>query len=381
MTSKPRSSLLVFITFLFWGAMYTYMPTMTPYLGSLGISYVMIGIIGGAYGFGQMVLRIPLGIVSAKIGKRKIFIILGTAAGAISSIGMFFTQNAFLFVFFRLVAGASASAWVIFTVLFSSYFSKAKIASGISFLMIANYSGTMVAKLFGSYLAEQFGHQYSFLLGGALGTIALILSLFVTENVPPVTESPSVKSLLSVMKDKNLLSMSLLAVFTQTVFFATTNTFTPDAAARLGASSIQLGWLSTIATIPSIVCALICGKLFAKKINLRNFIAFSFVLEVVGTLMLPFSTNLPMIYAAVIIAGLGFGFSMVTMLSFCTTTVDESLRSVAMGVYQAVYGIGMFVGPVLIGMFVTMLGLDAGFYISAAIAGIGLLLSFVLIKK
>jgi MFS family permease len=378
---KPRSAVFVAVTFLFWSAMYTYVPTMTPYLNNIGISFSMIGLIGGSYGFSQMLLRVPLGLISDRIGRRKIFIVIGLMIGAASSLGMYLTHNAFLILLFRFMAGVSASVWVIFTVLYSSYFDKDKLASRISYLSMANNFGVMTAKLIGSALAERYGHEISFLLGAAMGLLGLVLSLFITENVPVVTERPTIRSLLGVAKDRNLIAMSTLAVFSQMLLFATTNTFTPEAAVRLGADSMQLGILSTLASVPAILSAMICGKIFAKRVNFRNLVAFSFVLEALGTVMVPLVGSVFMVYVAVIIAGFGFGLCMTTLLSFCTLTVDEGRRSVAMGFYQAIYGLGMFIGPVFIGAFVDFLGLNAGFYISAGVALVALVLTFVLIRR
>lgn len=353
---------------------------MTPYLGSIGIGYTMIGIIGGAYGFSQMLLRIPLGVASDRTGKRKAFIILGVSLGALSSFGMYFTKNAYLLLALRFMAGTSASAWVVFTVLFSSYFEKGKLASRISYLMIANHCGVMTSKLLGSALAEKFGHEASFLLGGGFGVAAVILSIFVTEKAPVLDERPSVRKLLGVVKNNNLIKMSCLAVFSQIILFATINTFTPEAASRLGADSMQLGLLSTVATIPAILSALICGALFARRVNIKTLVATSFIMEIVGSLMIPFATGIPVIFIATLISGFGCGLCMTTLLSFCTITVDENRRSAAMGVYQAVYGIGMFIGPVFIGAFVDLIDLSAGFYAAAVVALIGLCLTFLFIK-
>jgi len=380
-TGGPRVGLFVVCTFLFWFTLYTYVPTMTPYMTDLGISYSMIGLIGGAYGLSQMILRVPLGIASDRLGKRKIFILLGLAAGAVSSFGMFFTHNAYLIFTLRLLAGVSASAWVVFTVLFSDYFVKEKFASSMSYLLMANNCGVVLAKLAGSALAERFGHEYSFLLGGAAGFTAAVLGLFITEKTPERKEQPSVKDLLGVVKNRNLLAMSILAVFSQMILFATINTFTPEAASRIGADSMQLGILSTVSSIPAIIACFIGGRIFVKKVSVRLIVALGFALEVIGTIAVPFVKNMAVIYASVIVAGFGFAICMSTLLSFCTLTVDGGRRSAAMGVFQAIYGLGMFVGPVLIGLFVDWIDLAGGFYASAALAMIGLALTFVLLKK
>ena len=42
-------------------------------------------------------------------------------------------------------------------------------------------------------------------------------------------------------------------------------------------------------------------------------------------------------------------------------------RSTAMGCYQAIYGIGMFVGPILVGRCADLFGMKSGYFLVAAI--------------
>jgi len=294
--------------------------------------------------------------------------------------GMFFTQNAFLILALRLLAGVSASAWVVFTVMFTDYFEKSKRASRTSYLLVANGFGLMLSKLFGGALAERFGHEYSFLLGGAAGIIAIVFGLFITEKTPEIKELPSVKTLFGVVKNKNLMAMSVLAAFSQMILHSTTNTFTPEAASRVGADLMQLGLLATVASIPAILSYFLCGKLYSyKKINVRLFLAFAFTLQIAGTIMIPSADSMTIIYISTITAGFGCGICISTLTGFCTQTIDESKRSAAMGFFQSLYALGMFIGPVVLGIFVDWTGLVGGFYIATVIAFIGFVLTFILL--
>ena len=378
---KPRANLFFIITVLYWFGGYSYTPTFSPYLRSIGIGYAMIGIIGGAYGLSQLLLRVPLGLWSDRIGKRKIFVVCGVLFGAISTFFMFFTTNPYIILVLRFMGGMAASAWVIFTVLFSSYFDKGQAASRISYLQMANTLGIMSARLLGSFVDNVFGYKASFILGGVASVIALVLSLFLTESVPEVKERPAIRDLIGVVRDKNLLTMSILAIFSQMLLFATTNTFTSEAASQLGADSAQLGLITTLASIPPIFCAGICGKLFAKKVNLRLLIAACFVVETIGTLMIAGASNVIVIYIASILMGFGFGTCIATTLSYCTLTVDEDKRSMAMGIFQASYSIGLFAGPVLLGAFADGFGISAAFIAASGMSIIGLILALVLLKN
>jgi len=380
-TGKPRVGLFIVCTLFFWFSLYAYMPTMTPYLTSLGISYTMIGLIGGSYGFAQMVLRVPLGIASDRLGKRKLFIVIGLFIGGFSALGMFFTQNAFLLLTLRFLVGVCTSSWVLFTVLFSGYYDREKYASRTSYLLMVNNCGAVLSKLAGSMLAERVGHRYTFLLSSAVGLAAGVMSLFITEKAPETTEHPPIKELLSVIKNRNLLVMSTLAALSQMVLFSTINTFTPDAAARVGAGPVQLGIMSTVASIPAIFTALAGGRIFSKGVSVRLIVTLGFTLSASGTVMIAFTGSLVLIFVSAILIGAGCGLCMSTLLSFCSVTIEEDRRSAAMGVFQAVYSIGMFAGPVLIGLFVDAISLSSGFIAAAALALMGLVTALSLLNK
>jgi len=379
--AKPRVVLFLICALLYWFTLYTYIPTMTPYLSNLGFSSTMIGLIGGSYGFSQMFLRIPLGVASDRIGKRKLFIVFGLAVGAISSLGMFFTENAFLILFLRLSSGVSASAWVSFTVIYSGYFSKDKMASSISYLFVINAISLVLAKLAGGLVADHFGHEYTFLLGGIVGLVAVILSLFTTESAPTAEQLPTIKNLLGVVKNRNLLAMSILSIFAHMVLFATVNTFTPEAADRVGATSMQLGILSTIASVPMIFASLICARIFSKSANARLIVATGFAITTIGVLIIPLIGGMNAIYLSAVAVGLGCGLCMSALLSCCTATVDDSRRSAAMGFYQSFYALGMFLGPIVIGVLVDQSNLEFGFYASAIFALVGFILTYLLLGK
>ena len=74
--SKNQTYLLISVVF-FWLAQYVYTPFQTPYLTTLGLSSRFIGIIIGAYGISQMLLRIPVGVMADLGGTHKRQILIG----------------------------------------------------------------------------------------------------------------------------------------------------------------------------------------------------------------------------------------------------------------------------------------------------------------
>ncbi|MCL4395539.1 MAG: MFS transporter [Chloroflexi bacterium] len=105
-----------------WAAMYVYVPVFPVYTELLGAPLDVVGLAVGAYGLTQLLTRIPVGIWSDAIGKRRIFVSGGMIVCSLSAVGLALAPNPFWLVIFRGVMGLAAATWVCSSVLFVSYF-------------------------------------------------------------------------------------------------------------------------------------------------------------------------------------------------------------------------------------------------------------------
>lgn len=366
--------LFIVVTMMYWFALYIYAPILTPYVKDLGASFSMIGLVVGSYGLTQMLLRIPLGIYSDRVSKRKIFVSLGLVFAAISSMGIGIVNSPWLVVIFRGFAGVAASSWVVFTVLYSGFFAPEDSGKAMSIIMFFMTVAQLIASTLGGFIAESYGYHATFIFGGIVGFMGLGLSLKIPEK--QVAREPiSVKELLKVGFDKHLLKIGLLAVLVQAITFSTTSGFTPTYAVSIGASESQLSILMFVTTLPTALGSLASGKL-AERFSERQVIATSFIMMAVATLFTPL-LNLVGLYLVQTINGLGRGLVFPVLMSLSIKTIDVDKRTSAMGFFQAFYGVGMTFGPILTGYISDNLGLATGF---VAVAIIGFLGWFLTLK-
>jgi len=75
----------------------------------------------------------------------------------------------------------------------------------------------------------------------------------------------------------------------------------------------------------------------------------------------PFVPNLPILYFVQVINGIGNAISFPLLMGLVIKNVDTGLRNTTMGVYQAMYGVGMLIGPMLLGSVGDAFGLVSGF--------------------
>ena len=367
---------------LYWFSAYAFVPTMTPYLSDIGLSYSMIGLVGSAYGLTQVILRLPLGIASDRLRRRRIFISIGLFLGMISSAGFFFTENEVLILLLRGLSGMGAATWVIMTVLFSSYFTREKAAASTSRLNMVNYFGQVAAMLSGAALAGYAGYKAPFLLSAVFAAAAFVMSFFVDEKAPPETKTPpSLKEMLQVGKNHRLLTMAVLATLVQTIFFGATITFLVEVARNLGITIGMLGFFSSVATIPRMIAGLVCGIILSKAVNERWLFAGMLLLTSVAMILTPFMPNLLLLFIVTLFGGFGIGMVFTMTLSLCTSEVDDSLKTTGMGFFQAIYGLGITAGPAIIGIVADHFSLTAGYLFAAGVALVGILVSLIFLEK
>ena len=76
------------------------------------------------------------------------------------------------------------------------------------------------------------------------------------------------------------------------------------------------------------------------------------------------------------IGGFGRGIESALLMTLAVLAVVPSQRATAMGMYQAVYAIGMITGPVVAGLVADSVSINAVFYLSTAVAVAGGVLVF-----
>lgn len=383
--SRNRCGIFYIVVSFFWFSLYAYVPYVTPYGEYLGADMRLLGLIAGAYGFTQMLVRIPLGLLSDKLRRRKIFVQLGLLLAAMASFLAFFFPSPYMLLIMRGIGGFAAAAWVTFTVLGASYYKPQETAKSMGYLSSANAFGRMIALFAGGLIAQWLGISYAFLLGGIAGVAGLAISFGVAEKRPAVTNNAlprtPLKELLAVARNKQLLCCSILGILAMYISFATTFGFTPIVAAMLDASRFQLGLLGVLSTAPAVFISPLAGDVMPKKLGAAATLAIGFVLAGAGTALVAVSHSLWSLFAVQIVGSIGGAIAGTLLLGLCIRDISAERRATAMGFFQAVYGLGMFLGPFITGHISHGFGLMAAFVITGAVGLAGAAMAVVFARK
>lgn len=360
--------LFILVTLLYWTTLYIYVPILTPYLETLDASYSFIGLVVGSYGFMQILFRLPVGIHSDRMGKRKPYIVIGMLTGTLSCLVFAVFEPLGWTLVARAVSGLCASTWVVFTVMYAGFFRKEEATRAMSTISLLIVLGQLIGMALSGWLAEAYNWQAVFWAGAIIGVVGGILALFLKE--PHITDRQPIRyeDLGEVVTNPRLWMVSTLSILGHSVLFITMFGFTPSYAVELGASKLDLTWLSFAFMVPHAIASFISGRRIAPRIGESTTLLLGFVLSGLCTLAIPFTHSLEMLMVTQAINGFAQGLHLPLLLGLSIQTVDQHKRATAMGTYQAVYAVGMFAGPFIAGAVNGAFGLDAGFYLGAAIA-------------
>lgn len=178
-----RSILVLSIIFaLRMAGIFMILPTLTIYALSLQESNeYLIGIAIGIYGIMQIILQLPFGLMSDKIGRKPV-IITGLIISAIGTEVAALTDGIWGLIFGRALQGSGAIGSVLVTLLLDSvreqYRTQSMAAVGISFGITF-----VISIILGPVIATKFGLNGLFQVITMITILSIILVIFEVPNV------------------------------------------------------------------------------------------------------------------------------------------------------------------------------------------------------
>lgn len=364
--------LLSAATFLFWAALHIYVPILPSYAESLGASLAMVGAVIASYAIAQLLLRAPLGVWADFLGRRKPFVVAGLLAASVGALVMGAAPGPCPLFAGRAVTGVAATTWVVSSVFFSAYFAPERAARGIGIISFVNSSAMVAATYLGGQLAELWGPQAVFFVAALLGVVGILFMLPVTEPDAPPNRALSREALVRVAFHPLLLVASLISVLVHFASASTISSFSLVYAGRIGASPSDLGTISA-AYLGSATLATLAAVYLVERRGYSSTIMLGAAVMGVALIVTPLITEVRLFEGLQIINGAGRGLINTALMALSISSVPPHQRATAMGIYQALYAIGMLLGPILGGVVAERAGMASVFYMagaSALIAGV-----------
>ena len=355
---KKRSFAILFIVTLLYGiASYGYVPILSSHADSLGATASMVGLIGGIYGGVSIVLRLPFSFLSDYLQKRKAFIVLACAMTVLSSLLPCLWATPVALFLSRFLGGIALSAWVHFTIMFTSYFPPERKAFAVGLVNALMTSGNTIGALLCGFTVPNFGTISIYLTCLGISVIALLLAMFGIEEKLSKNDAPlSVKELFSVVKVRNVFFLSILGAVALCIFCATGPSFTPLIAKKyLHADAAWLSILATVIKVFDFAACLFIG-FFAAAFSRKQILVGGLAILAAGTVTIPFMPNMIALIAVQSVV-IFFGNLLTVYLQVLVLEeVSYKMATAAIGFYQTIYSLGITFGPIGTGLVLSMTG-------------------------
>ncbi len=354
-------------TFLYWAALYIYVPTLPAYVKSKASSLTGVGVVLSMFGLWEAILRTPLGVIVDATGRRKRFLLGGILAAGIGALVMAHGSSMGALTFGRALTGASSAIWAPMIIVFAGYYPPGRTVFATSLLALLCSLGQMVATSCTGFLNAAGGYPLAFFVSAALAVIAAVVMAAIP--LPPRPgkgrRAVSARSLLAVFVRGDVLIPSFTNAVCQLGGWAVLYGFLPLLARQLGAGEVIISFLLTSALAANTATNLII-TMTARRERTRAILHGSFFLYASGMVAAAAAHSVALLFIASIAMGAANGFFFPLLLGLSIEQVDAAHQSTAMGIHQAVYAIGMFVGPWIGGVLADVMGIRWMFGVVAA---------------
>jgi MFS family permease len=366
--------LCFFAQFTFAFVFHILIPTLPIYLSRLGSSEVEIGVLIGSIGFSSLVLRPFVGRALLKIPE-KTFMITGALIFALTSIGYLLTSPFWPFLMVRIFQGIGMAFFYTAAVtLIANISPEAHRGQSLSYFYLAFNISFALAPALGMFLINQFSFTLLFLvcLGLSLCSIFLSTQLGKRHIEPPEGVSNQDESFLS----REALPSAIMAFFANIIWGALT-TFFPLYALNQGVTNPGF-FFAAFAII------LILGRVLGGKIvdlySREKVILPCFTTYIISMTILAFSKTLPMFILVAVIWGIGNAFFWPSLVAYVLERAGSS-RGPAIGTFTAIGDLGIFLGPVIMGIVLRFTNYPVMFLCLALIGIINLNYFFFFVRK
>lgn len=349
--------------FLFWMSQYIYLPTLPTFAKMQVNDLAIVGFILSMFGLWQAIVRLPLGIATDWLGWNKPFLVIGLALSGVGAWIMGTSGNAVGLTVGRAITGASAGTWVVVVVGFSALFPEREVVRAAALLTLVNSLGRIVATMSAGVLNDLGGYTLPFLAAAVVGLLSGIIVLPISEQRRE-RKPPSISMIGNLLRRRDVLMPTLLNTILQYSLWTTSYGFVSLLAKQLGASNVLQSAIVTVHLIFTIIGNGVASR-YARQIGNVPLVIASFVFIFLGTLAAALAPTLETLFISPVFLGMGIGIGYPVLMGMGIEHVENSERTIAMGLHQAIYAIGMFGGPALSGSVADHIGLQPMFGITA----------------
>jgi len=334
-------------------------------------SVAYIGVVMGLFGLMQIFLRLPLGDMADRKG-RKPSLVFAFVATAISGAVFAWSPGPLWALPGIAIIGLAAG---IFWVAANAYlFDRADktdtdMATATSDYSMALGLAFLVGPPFGHAVAENFGFRLAFAsyIVSSLAGLALVLTMPEAKPAPkPKETTSSYRRAIRLLKHPALV-LSAVGTLIFSSLFSTLGAFYQLHVLAIGLSITAAGILIGTRQAAGLVMRLSLPRLL-RRLGPARLLLVGVIVTSLATMLLPLTATLTALVAVTLLAGAAMGIMIPANLMLVNEGAPAGQRGLANGIYGTMIGVGSAIAPTLYGGIGARFGLSWTFWSAGLVA-------------
>ena len=333
-------------------------PVLPDFATRFNASPTMIGLLFASFGVTLLMLSVPMGMLSDKVG-RKGPMMFGLVLLAVSTLAFAYAESLPMLFAARLVQGAAdGMTWIVGFAMIADLYGPHERGRAMGLAMAGSSLGIIIGPALGGWLYQIGGIRLPFLVVAAMA----VIDLLVFALVAPATRGSGASVPMRRVLTHRPVAITALVVVAGGGTIAMLEPVIPLVMrTRAGLGPAAIGLLFGIAAVSSTTMHPIYGRLSdrwgGRRLMMIGLVASAFALP-----LLNFATDFRS--AALVMVPMWVVFSMIVTPSLAymaeaTFAAGFEAYGVVYGVYNAAWAVGLMFAPALGGFFLERAGLEA----------------------
>ena len=329
----------------------------------IGASLLLIGSLAAFNGATQVLVSVPVGVISDRFGRRRL-IAAGSAAFAAAGLLLALAPAPLWLLLAQVLLGLGiVCVFAMGAAMVGDYAAPADRGLAMGMLTTSMGLGFATGPLLGGLIAEAFGvvTSLSFMALLAIAAAGLAWFTLVDEGIGRGVRAGNPLANLRVLGANRLILLAALANFLLSpVFNGVVVNFMPLQAGALGFSALAIGSLFTLRALASTLTRLPTGAISTPAWSYRLML-FSLFLGGLAVLAMAYITDYALLSLVLVAEGISYGMFLTAGNAFVTQYADAQVRGASLGAYNMAGGISIALSPILLGALAQNLGLSTVF--------------------
>jgi MFS family permease len=339
------------------------------YAEVVGVGAFTIGLLIAVYDFAELFAKPLAGFVADRHGMKRMLLV-GLGIFIVGSI-LFLLIPPRLLLLVRFVQGLGAAALSTVSITLVAKYFSARRGQAFGLYNAIKGAGYVIAPAAGGFLTHAYGFAMIFKVSAALGSLALVISLFLPGDrgardvLDRDEDDVTLTQFLAIFRDQRLLpvyAVIVINMFLVGILFG----FLPVYLHGLGYSALESGTVLSVGTAAYLLVQPLAGIL-ADRLNIRATVLAGLLVAALAVIATTFTAGMLLI-VCVILAGIGVGTVWTNSDALVSAMAERTKLGASIGAAQSFKEFGDMVGPLLVGLLTQFYGVRTGFVTCGSLA-------------